>query len=549
MISLTCRRCCCLSLRKQVDNLLIRKTYHDLTWKVRNKEAFMATLKLIQVTFHLYFSRFSLFAVMAHRHLMAVCVVCLLCAEHMPCKEHVLVPSKNINSLDSSLQILSPSDDVGMLAKADTAGTYLYDKRKDKTKGEISIRQKRHADHEHHEHHHHEETPEVTKVYIKKLFSRFSNRNTNTMNVEEFENMMMHLDLKNLVPDRKPTNQNETCMNGLDFLGKMTEQDADDHHYHHEETPTHQQTFRERIKIETEHMLSICPILLYHIVNRQSPLESDGCLNSSYFDASEMFVEKEQIEMEPRSTVWLYSTLSVIGVSLCGLLGVAVIPFMEKHFYHHILQFLVALAVGTLAGDALLHLLPHAMMPTSEDQNMHQTMMLRGLAAVGGIVFFYFFERALTMITEWRQRKQKRDNPSSRVRVMRDPESVSLNNGTATCKHKYSSYPYCYDEIAMETKDDHHEHQHVENAMLNNHVERFKSHEDHLHILPNNDLKKINGTLSDHVIDPDNNTLSTSLDEGSVESNALCNNNKQNPITISAKKDSVQEESYTIILR
>lgn len=57
--------------------------------------------------------------------------------------------------------------------------------------------------------------------------------------------------------------------------------------------------------------------------------------------------------------VWVYATLSILGTSLCGLLGVAVIPFMEKEYYNTILQFLVALAVGTLAGDALLHLLPH----------------------------------------------------------------------------------------------------------------------------------------------------------------------------------------------
>lgn len=506
---------------------------------------------------------------MAHRHLMAVCVVCLLCAEHMPCKEHVLVPSKGINSnVASSLQSLSVSRSVGVLTKpADIPGIYLYDKRKDKAKEEIAvIRTKRHADHhETHETHHHADTPEVTKLYLKKLFSRFSNQNTNTMNAEEFEQMMLLLDLKNLVTDKAvpslPSKDNSTCMNGLEFLGKMTETEEtlskEDHeHHHHDEAEAdhhHPPTFRERITIESEHMLAMCPIILYHIVNRQSPLEAYGCLNGSNFIGSDIFVEKEELEMEPRSTVWLYSTLSLIGISLCGLLGVAVIPIMEKHFYHHVLQFLVALAVGTLAGDALLHLLPHAMMPAPGDPNVHHTMMLRGLAAVGGIVFFYFFERFLTMATEWRQRQQKRDKPSSRVRVMRDPETASLNNGSAmTCKHKYSSYPYCYDEITMETKDDHHEHQHFEDGVLNNHIDKLKSHEDHIDriVLNPADAKKMNGTMGDHNIDTENNTLSTSIDDGSIESNALCNNNKLvKPISGEVNKDLLLDETYTIILR
>lgn len=58
-------------------------------------------------------------------------------------------------------------------------------------------------------------------------------------------------------------------------------------------------------------------------------------------------------------SVWIYATVSILIASLCGLLAVAVIPCMDKDYYQYLLQFFVALGVGTLAGDALLHLLPH----------------------------------------------------------------------------------------------------------------------------------------------------------------------------------------------
>lgn len=57
--------------------------------------------------------------------------------------------------------------------------------------------------------------------------------------------------------------------------------------------------------------------------------------------------------------VWIYATGAILIASLCGLLAVVVIPCMESAYYHNLLQFFVALGVGTLAGDALLHLLPH----------------------------------------------------------------------------------------------------------------------------------------------------------------------------------------------
>jgi hypothetical protein len=58
-------------------------------------------------------------------------------------------------------------------------------------------------------------------------------------------------------------------------------------------------------------------------------------------------------------SAWGYAILAVTIISLVGLVCVAIIPVMRKFFFNQIIQFLVALAIGSLTGDALLHLIPH----------------------------------------------------------------------------------------------------------------------------------------------------------------------------------------------
>jgi len=60
------------------------------------------------------------------------------------------------------------------------------------------------------------------------------------------------------------------------------------------------------------------------------------------------------------SVVWAGATVAVTVISLVGLAAVALIPVMShRTFYNHLLHFLVAVAIATLTGDTLLHLLPH----------------------------------------------------------------------------------------------------------------------------------------------------------------------------------------------
>lgn len=59
------------------------------------------------------------------------------------------------------------------------------------------------------------------------------------------------------------------------------------------------------------------------------------------------------------TAAWIGGFVSITVISLLSLLGVILIPLMSRVFFKFLLSFLVALAVGTLSGDAFLHLIPH----------------------------------------------------------------------------------------------------------------------------------------------------------------------------------------------
>lgn len=141
-----------------------------------------------------------------------------------------------------------------------------------------------------------------------------------------------------------------------------SEEHHDDHHHHAVNVTDN----KDNIDIDFSAMWDMCPILMYHVMSND-PSERGGCITSSdlplHDDITKYIASGHDTdEMQDKTAVWVYSTLAILGVSLCGLFGVAVIPCMDKHIYHHALQFFVALAVGTLCGDALLHLMPHVSM-------------------------------------------------------------------------------------------------------------------------------------------------------------------------------------------
>ncbi|CRK92158.1 CLUMA_CG005773, isoform A [Clunio marinus] len=218
----------------------------------------------------------------------------------------------------------------------------------------------------------------VSKFFVKKLMQKFGNHTS--MNIEEFELM-----LKVLQSSFVTESSNSLCIDGLKFLNSVENQK--------------EVNITNDFSIDEEHLFTVCPILVHHIID-QKPFG---------YEASCIEELEETSEIESRSSVWFYSTLAIIGISLCGLSGVAVIPIVDKNYYFYVLQFFMALAVGTLTGDALLHLLPHAMRPSSDDMSsseLIEMMMHRGIAALFGIILFCFIERILNMITSYKDHKK-----------------------------------------------------------------------------------------------------------------------------------------------
>ncbi|XP_067643111.1 zinc transporter ZIP6 isoform X2 [Eurosta solidaginis] len=115
--------------------------------------------------------------------------------------------------------------------------------------------------------------------------------------------------------------------------------------------------FLNRVQLTPVAFMKLCPALLaqvdQHVCARPAPLTNGD---------------------DPKQTLWnawLYASISIFILSACGLMGILLVPLMKTIAYQEILKFLVAVAVGTLAGDALMHLLPHALVPDHHGHDSH----------------------------------------------------------------------------------------------------------------------------------------------------------------------------------
>jgi len=154
---------------------------------------------------------------------------------------------------------------------------------------------------------------------------------------------------------------------------------------------------------------------------------------------------------------WLAATVSIFLISLCGILGVLLVPFMQKMYYQYLIQFLIALAVGTLVGDALIHLLPHAFEVDdhghseehNKDNGFHTRAVWIGCVATVSIIGFFLLEKSINLVEVVKSCKQQNNKKAKRcVKVVRG-RHVVVDKGMNRCMKKYSKY--CAAEFDIES--------------------------------------------------------------------------------------------------
>lgn len=85
-------------------------------------------------------------------------------------------------------------------------------------------------------------------------------------------------------------------------------------------------------------------------------------------------------------------------ISATGLIGVAIVPMLKSAIFNQVLHFLVAIAVGTLCGDALLHLLPHALKSHGLKQQEESEVVLKCSVTFLTILLFYTVEAIMQIL-------------------------------------------------------------------------------------------------------------------------------------------------------
>ena len=149
--------------------------------------------------------------------------------------------------------------------------------------------------------------------------------------------------------------------------------------------------------ISKQAFLDVCPALVQQI-------DQKVCIH--YHKRFPAFIDPDGPPSSSES--WGYGFLAITICSFLSLGVIVMIPCLGKGFYNMLMAYLVALAVGTLAGDAMLHLIPHAFIEganlaarivVNKEQRLqqHYSQVWRAMFVLAGIYVFLCVEQAMKL--------------------------------------------------------------------------------------------------------------------------------------------------------
>ncbi|KAF5895007.1 zinc transporter ZIP10-like, partial [Clarias magur] len=146
--------------------------------------------------------------------------------------------------------------------------------------------------------------------------------------------------------------------------------------------------------ITPAHFTFLCPALLYQIDSgvclRHTDPDMQGAENSVAF-----------------LTALGWASVALLAISLPSLVALGLTPLIPPAALRTFLCPMAAMAVGTLCGDALLHLLPHA---NSGPHSHHLDAVLKGLSVLGGLYLLFVFESVLGLRHSYKKSKTRKEN-------------------------------------------------------------------------------------------------------------------------------------------
>ncbi|XP_050992314.1 zinc transporter ZIP4 isoform X1 [Labeo rohita] len=229
------------------------------------------------------------------------------------------------------------------------------------------------------------------EYFLDYIFSKFA---SNNLTLNDFEELLKKLNLGGEEHDHDDAHTDDE---GHRSGPTPRESDHDDHHSN---------STWDKMCFSAEDLLRIYQLNSSSLTRDQftqlSPALIQQILSGSCSETTLTHVTPDALSTAQR---YGYATLANIIICLMAMFGIVVLLFSRcTQAFQMCIQFCISLAVGSLTGDALLHLIPmflglHAHEEGHNHEEENLDFIYKLLVVIGGIYVFYLMETIFAIIT------------------------------------------------------------------------------------------------------------------------------------------------------